>query len=752
MSKKRSKNSALSRFFEKKTTRIAGKILKSGLKCLLTIFLIGTITASIVGCVMVAYVVTNFDGSDGLPDLDNIRLNESSIIYVKNNKGDWVEEQRVQGANLIWKDLTGIPIHMQHAVVAIEDKRFYDHYGVDWKRTASAIANLVFRFSDNEYGGSTITQQLIKNLTEDKRKSISRKVREIFRAIKMERKYASKDQILEAYLNILPLGKVSGVGAAANYYFAKDVKDLTIAECAVIAGVTQNPSKYNPYVHPDNIKQRQRVVLSEMYKNGFINAEEYKQAYNEELIFRSSMKTVDVQDYYNDLITEDVIRGLMETYGYSKEYAEKIYYYGGLKIYSAKVPEQQRKVSQIFENENNFPKPRKGDTEHPQSGIAIIDYTGRVVATVGGRGEKTANRIFNRSVDSTRQPGSSMKPIAVYAPAIDLGLVTYSTIMPDKKITLKNNVKWPNNYNRATYWAMPLEEALQRSLNTVPAQIMEMLTPQRSFDFLTHNLRLSTLVKSVRLKDGVHTDIDYSPLTLGGLTYGVKCIEMASAFQVFGNGGYYNKPYTFYTVEQERGGIKEVLLQNEPSNQFAYNEDSAYVMNRLLQRVIEGKVATAYGLKIGNFETFGKTGTTDDNKDVYFVGGTPYYVGACWFGYDNNKTMNSSQTGYAKSLWKKSMTALHAGLSNKVFDKKGKTVEKEYCYSTGKIATSGCPKKAVGVYKPEFVPDVCTEHGGHIETGGSTTAATTTGSSSSTSETSTTQKATTTTTSSVNAE
>jgi len=242
---------------------------------------------------------------------------------------------------------------------------------------------------------------------------------------------------------------------------------------------------------------------------------------------------------------------------------------------------------------------------------------------------------------------------------------------------------------------------------------------------------MSTLVKSVRIDGGVHSDIDYAPLTLGGLTYGVKCIEMAAAYQVFGNGGYYNKPYTFYTVEQEKGGIKEVLLQNEPSNLFALNEDSAYVMNRLLQRVIESNVATAYGLKIGNFETFGKTGTTNDNKDVYFAGGTPYYVGACWFGYDNNKTLNSSQTGYAKSLWKKAMTALHNGLPHKTFDKKGNTVEHQYCYETGMLATNGCPKKAVGVYKPEFVPGVCTKHGGGSPTGsttGSSTETTTTSS------------------------
>ncbi|HBT63827.1 MAG TPA: transglycosylase [Ruminococcaceae bacterium] len=699
-----------------KTARFALKALKSILKCFVTIFLIGTITASIVGCVMVAYVVTSFKSSESIPDLTNINLNESSIIYVKNNKGDFVEEQRVQGANSIWKSFEKIPAHMQHAVIAIEDERFETHYGVDWKRTVSAFANLLFHFSDNEYGGSTITQQLIKNLTKDNETSITRKVREIFRAIKMERAYASKDQILEAYLNILPLGRVSGVGAAANYYFAKEVEDLNAAECALIAGITQNPSKYNPYLHPDNAKQRQRTVLYQMYKLGYINDEEYKQAYNQEIILKSSMQIVDVQDYYNDRITEDVINGLMQTYGYSKEYATNMYYYGGLKIYSAKDPAQQSKVEEIFKNEKNFPKHIKGDKEDPQAGIAIIDYNGRLVATVGGRGEKTANRIFNRSIDSTRQPGSAMKPIAVYAPAIKYGLITYSTKFADKKITLKDGGKWPQNYGNYKYPSMPVEEALQRSLNTVPAQIMEMLTPQRSFDFVTQDLHISTLVKSVRMKDGIHTDIEFSPLTLGGLTYGVKCIEMAAAFQVFGNGGYYNQPYTFYSVERTSDYGNEVLLQNEPKNDQALDEDTAYVMNRLLQRVVSGPHGTATTQKIKNLETFGKTGTTNDDKDYYFVGGTPYYVGACWFGYDNNQEMVSSQRSYAKSLWKKSMDALHSGLPKKTFDKKGNTVEKYYDYTTGKLATEGCPKKTLGVYKPEFLPGVCTAHGGGGDT------------------------------------
>lgn len=706
-------------FFKKKPVRIALRAIGGVFKCILTILLIGVITASIVGCVMVVYVVTSFNGSEGIPDLKNISLNETSIIYTMNQEtGEYEEYQRVQGANSIWTSLDEIPLNMQNAIIAIEDKRFREHYGVDWKRTVAAFANLVLPGNSQKFGGSTITQQLIKNLSKDDDVKISRKIREIFRAIEMERNYATKDEILEAYLNILPLsGNIVGVGAAANYYFAKDVQDLSLAECALIAGITQNPSKYNPYLHPDNIKQRQKVVLSEMYKLGFITEDEYKQAYNQELVFKNGVRIPTVQDYYNDLLTEDVIQALMDNYGYTREYAAQMFFYGGLRIYSYENPELQKKAEDIFADDANFPAHIKSDKEDPQGAITVIDYDGRLVATVGGRGKKEANRILNRAVTSTRQPGSSMKPIAVYAPAIDLNLITYSTIMQDKPITLENGDSWPNNYGNYRYGSMPIEEAIQRSLNTIPAQLIEQLTPRRSFDFLVNSLHLTTLVESRVVNGEVKTDV-VPALSLGGLTDGVRCIEMAAAYAVFGNGGLYNKPVTFYQVRQGEDG--PVILENTPANVRVLSEDTSYVMNRLLQRVITGPYGTARGSGIGNFETFGKTGTTNDDKDAYFVGGTPYYVAACWTGYDNNQTLR--YTTYARSLWKKTMDALHQGLEPKSFDSKGTTVEKTYCYDTGMIATPGCPRTAVGVYKADNVPGECTLHGG----GGETTAAPTT--------------------------
>ena len=709
-------------WYKKPGVRHTLKVLSAIMKCLLTIVLIGVITASIVGCVMVIYVVNSFRNDAGIPDLDNISLNESSSIYLMNQEtGEFEESQRLEGTKAVWTDLSDIPLNMQHAVVAIEDKRFYDHYGVDWKRTVSAFVNMIVHYSSQEFGGSTITQQLIKVLTQENEHKIERKITEILRAIEMERNYYSKDEILEAYLNVLPLSSnVVGVGAAANYYFGKDVQDLTLAECALIAGITQNPSRYNPYTHPENIRQRQRIVLRSMYEQGWITEDEYRQAYGEELHFTSSVKYVDVEDYYTDLVIEDVIEDLMETYGYTRTYATNMVYFGGLKIYSAEIPSQQQAVEAIYANDANFPAKLKNDKEDPQSAIFIMDYDGRVVATVGGRGEKTANRVANRATQSVRQPGSSMKPLGVYAPAIELNLITYSSIYNDRPITY-DGIQWPPNYsnienvNAWTYRDYTVAEALYRSLNTVPVQILtDQLTLQTSFDFVTNKFHLSTMVKSKQVSTGngtaTVTDLTPSSLALGGMTDGVTCRDMAAAYQTFGNGGLYNEPYTYYRVE--RGD--ETLLENAPDNEQVISEDTAYVMNRLMQNVVSNSHGTGRSAAFGGWPIYAKTGTTDDNKDVYFAGGTPYYVGACWFGYDHNQEMNSSQTQYARNLWRQSMEVLHSGLEMKNFDKKGTTQEHSYCATTGKLATSGCPVGGVGVYKAENVPGYCTVHGGSI--------------------------------------
>ncbi len=680
-------------------------------KALVTAGLVCVITGCIVACVLTVYIATTFDGKGSIPDVDLINDNQTSIIMTQNEDGEWEEFQRIAGVQREWASLNDIPVNLQNAVIAIEDERFNEHYGVDWKRTVSAVANLILHFNDTEYGGSTLTQQLVKNLTDNDDHTIQRKVTEIFTAIEME-EYYTKDEILQAYLNIIPLtGTIEGVGAGARQYFDKDLDELTLAECAVLASITNNPSKYNPYTHPKQLQSRQQTVLYKMHELGFITSDEYQQALGEELHFVQGISSSQVYDYYTDMLIDEVTEDLMETYGYTEAQAKNMVFYGGLTIYSCEDPELQARAEAIYADESNFPAKIEGDAADPQAAIYVMDYSGKTVAVVGGRGEKTANRILNRATSSVRQPGSAMKPIGVYSLAVQLNLINFSSPAKNSYIILKDGTKWPKNYGQkapSDGGMTIIDSALQRSLNTVPAQLMQTITPQRSFDFLTQSLKLTSLVTS----DGKgHTDIDYAPMTLGGLTRGVYIQEIAAAYQIFGNGGVYNDPYSYTRVEQNG----EAILTKGPTNVQVLDTDSAYVMNRLLQNVVQGANGTARSIKSSwtKTEVFAKTGTTTENNDVWLVGGTPYYVAASWFGYDQNQELTSKQTGTARSLWNKVMLALHEDLEPATFDdRSGTTVEATFCTSSGLLANSGCSKTSVGVYKPGYLPAECTAHSG----------------------------------------
>lgn len=693
------------------STKKSQSVLKFVGKSLLTVGLVIVLTGCIVACMLTVYVATNFTGQSNLPDVDSINENQTSIVMTLNEStGKYEEFQRLSGIKRIWTPLSEMPANMQNAVVAIEDERFHTHFGVDWKRTISAFANLVLHFNSTEYGGSTLTQQLIKVMTGNNDHSIQRKVTEILSAVEME-KYYSKDEILQAYLNMMPLASnVTGVGAGANYFFGKNASELTLAECAAIAAMTNNPVKYNPYRYPENLRARQRVVLYKMYELDFITADEYQQALGEELYFKSSAKTVEVNDWYTDMLIDDVTAALVDTYGYTEAQARNMVFYGGLTIYSCENPTLQAKAEAVFANDDNFPAALLSDVVQPQAATYVMDYTGKTVAVVGGRGEKNADRILNRATSSIRQPGSSMKPLAVYAPAVQLNLINYSSPVPDCYITLKDGTKWPKNYNQSTPQDSGLttvDVAVQSSMNTVAAQLVQQLTPQRSFSFLTGPLNLTSLVTS---DSNGNTDIDYAPMALGGLTKGAYPREMAAAYQIFGNGGYYNEPYSFTKVEQNGN----VILQHNYSPVQVLDEDSAYVMNRLLQTVVRGSNgATASVLKgsWNEWEVFAKTGTTQQNNDVWLVAGTPQYVAATWFGYDKNQVLTTAQTKAARTLWSKTMLALHEGLQPMAFERRGNTVEAEFCTGTGLLATEKCTSKRVGVYKPNYLPEMCTKHG-----------------------------------------
>ena len=706
---------------EEKETKKSKKAKKSQnrkqrfLKVLLTIFLIGMITVSLVVGSFMFYAFTMVDGTMD-EDLNNLALNFTTTIYVDNGDGNYVEYKRLHGEfNRIWmdylnpenvelpEDYEGIPQNLAKAFIAIEDKRFSDHEGVDWKRTMGAFVNEFVPIYSSRQGGSTITQQLVKNLTDDRSQKASRKVREIMRARYIESKY-SKDTILECYLNTIPMGHGTyGVEVAANYYFNKSVKDLTIAECACLASITKSPTYYAPDDYPEANKERRKLVLDAMYEQKYITKAEYDEAVKEEVKIVANKAVLNqgkINSYFVDALITQVSEDLAEKYGYDQSHANKLFYNGGYKIYATVDTKMQEIAEEVFLDSKTYAiKSKSGKTM--TSGMAVLDYNGQVKAIVGGLGEKTTNRGFNCATDAVRQPGSTIKPIAAYAPAIERNLIHYSSIVNDTKTNYNG---WtPKNWY-SSYWGnITVQYALERSVNTIPVYLANKMTPQVSYDFLTQKLGIKTLNKE---------DINLSPMGMGGTNGGITPLESAAAFAIFGNGGLYYEP-TFYTKVTDQEG-KTILKQNTKPT-VAISEDTATVMNRLLQTVVYGAngTGTAAASYIKNAEIFAKTGTSNSQKDLWFVGGTPYYVASCWCGFLETDVVPSGKSGIAKKLWGNVMGKIHSGLEYAKFEDSDYSVKKYFCKTSGNLATDGCPSKAYGWYRKSNTPSYCTAHSGN---------------------------------------
>ncbi len=685
----------------------AGRKLSTPIKVLLGVLSTLALTCLIVGMTLLVYIFV-FTHGDPAIDLNEYKANQNqtTIVYAYDDKQQPVEVTRLHGSeNRIWVSLSEMPEEMKKAAIAIEDKRFEKHNGVDWFRTASAV----FMHGLSQ-GGSTITQQLIKNLTGDKEVTIVRKFNEILYALNMERNY-SKDKILEAYLNTIYLGEgCYGVKTAAEKYFGKDVSELNLAECTALLGITQYPYKYDPLVNPKENKTRQKYGLDVLLETKEISQEEYDEAINYKLVFtnsdeykaahkddkESTQTESKIQSYYVDYVVDQVIDDFMEQYGLTEQQATQKVYYGGLKIYTAMDPDVQAAMEDVFYNRNNMMN--KGI----QSAMTVMDYKGRIVGIVGGAGKKTQNRGLNRAVSSKRQPGSSIKPLSIYAPAIENNLYYWSSMIRDSASRYVDGKPWPVNYGNdpGDGGLHPLQYALMHSLNTVPARMLEKITIKTSFDFLENRFHLSTLEKA---------DADWAPLVTGAFTQGVTTLDMAASFAAFGNGGTYYEPYCYYKVTNSSGS--ETLLQTSVKGEKALSPDTADVMCELLQ------ANTGYGTTKANavsgFQTMAKTGTTTDQKDRWFVAGTPYYISATWYGYDTPAYIKVPESVNPSAiLFKKVFDKIHKDLPAKEFEKSGLTVEKEYCTKTGLIASPSCTSKKKGWYKITDTPAECTSCGG----------------------------------------
>ncbi len=683
------------------------KVLKTLGKTLLTVFLIGILTVCIVTVSIVVIAIQGFESGDFELEIDKESLDYTSIVYGLDENGEYAESERIwAGENRIWVDYDKIPQDMKDAVVAVEDRRFLDHNGVDWGRTVYAFANMFFKFYKTEFGASTITQQLVKNLTGENQHRIDRKIKEILTAVYVEQ-HNSKHEILEAYLNVMPLDQnLNGVQAAAKAYFNKDVSELSLAECASLAAITQYPTKYGPFRSEENNKERRNMILGMMLEQGYITQAEHDEAVNTELVFAKEQFKSDVnsyQSYYVDQVMTDVINDLVEKHGYQRSYAREVVTLHGIKIYTPMDIKMQNTLEEQYETMSAFPK--VSGAVSPQSAMVIIGLDGHVQAMVGGLGEKKGDLLFNRATSALRQPGSTMKPISIYGLAIEKGLINWSTIMTDKKIELSDGTIFSNYYN-GYLGDMPIEYALQRSVNTIPVQLSQTLTPRESFNFLTDKLGITSLVSSKKVGTNVLSDINISPMSLGGLTDGISPLELAAAYQIFANGGYYNEPITYLRVEDSEGNV---LLEKESEPERVISEETAVIMNKMLQRVCTGTYGTGKAAKLNNMPTGGKTGTTNDKKDIWFVGLTPYNVSALWYGYDIPKTLTGINVS-TPSLWKKIMTPVMAGKPSKEFIDSDKVIECTYCLETGKLASSRCTKTEIGYYDKNDLPSVCDSH------------------------------------------
>lgn len=694
---------------KKKRTEKQQKRRKIIIRTLLIICLIGVIvgTGMSIGMYFAAY--NEIEGME----LENLAINQSSFIYYTDENGVPHELEQLQSEiNRITVDSSQIPQVMKDAIVSIEDERFYSHHGVDLKRTIGATAKWALSkigIGSSDYGGSTITQQVIKNITSEKENKASRKIKEIMRAIALEQRL-SKDEILEMYLNIVNFAQNCwGVEAAANTYFNKTANELTLPEAASIAGITQYPALYDPIVNPEKNVEKRNIVLAKMLELGKITQNEYNVAVTSELVtsdeYRQSRSNV--TSYFADQVVADVIRDLQKK-GIPEEIATRQVYSGGLKIYTTLDVNIQDTIESVYSDPRNlgiYPN-SYGDEDQAyykaQSAMVIVDpYTGAVKGLVGGLGEKKDIRGWNRATQAKRQPGSAFKPLAVYAPALDMGKITEMDVVLDEEIEIGND-KWkPKNSYEGFAGEMTIKDAVARSANIPAVKVLDKIGLSSSYGYLQNKFHIPLNEK----------DKNYSSLALGGLSDGVSPMDMAGAYSAFVNGGKYIEPYTYTQVVDPEG---RTILANDPygSSELEYVKDdekytvkngrgvsqaisasAAYITSDLLYGVINSSRGTGQSARLDvDMPEYGKTGTTDDDFDKWFVGFTPYYVGAVWFGFDSPASLTKAGISRNPSViaWKQVMDEIHQYLPERELEKPKNIVEVEVCNISGKLPKTTC--------------------------------------------------------------
>lgn len=693
---------------------------------------------------------------DSSPAIDAMDVTPTGFLStVLDTEGNTTATLVASGANRVYVTIDEIPEDLQHAFVAIEDVRFYEHNGIDVKGIIRAGVKGILSGGRFSQGASTITQQLLKNnvfttWTTDKGfAKVVRKLQEQYLAVELEKKVQDKNWILENYLNTVNLGQNSlGVQAAAMRYFNKDVSELTLSECAVIAGITKSPEGLNPISHPEENAKRREEVLENMEEQGYISEKEKAEALADNVYKRikkvnikKTEESSQINSYFVDEVTNQVLEDLQTMLGYSKADAYKALYNSGLTIYSTQDPKIQAICDEEVNNSDNYvvqPQisfnyrlsvqkadgsimnydehtmlayyqasnsaydinfaseeealsaieaykaeimesgdtiPEGGEYLHytlqPQAAMTIIDQsTGEVKAIVGGRGDKVANRTLNRATDSTRQPGSTFKVLAAYAPALDGAGMTLASVEDDAPYTYENGTPL-KNYDKRYRGFTDFRTAITYSINVVTVKCLSDIGVDNGYSYL-EDFGFTTLKDSDRVQS----------LALGGLTNGVTNLELTAAYATIANQGTYIKP-RFYTKILDHEG--NVLIDNTPQTKSVLKETTAWLLTDAMKDVI----TTGTG-KLCNFEGMtlaGKSGTTTKNRDALFAGYSPYYTCVVWGGFDDNTPQTT--TSYAKLIWKSVMQRLHEGLEDKDFTMPDGIVECSVCKKSGKLAKHG---------------------------------------------------------------
>lgn len=695
-----------------------------------------------------AYMLGNYLQEDVIPnadfDVESFDLDQSSFIYYLDSDNNIKELQQINTTiDRVWATYDEIPQDMVHAAVAIEDKRFFQHQGVDWFTTTKACFNM-FLGSRSTFGGSTITQQLIKNLTQEDDVTVRRKVLEIFRALQFEERY-TKEEVMEWYLNTIYLGEnCYGVQTAARTYFGKDVTDLTAAECASIISITNNPSLYDPYISMERNRERQLTVLDEMNKQGYLTDEEYEEAVDQKMVFTSvyqkgelytcpncalvgsrstfdhitedgdyyqcpncgaivdipPLETEEGYTYFEDTVIRDVCYDLMEKYGYTYDVCMQMIKTGGYHIYTTIDTDVQKLVDNVYQDLDKIPT--TNSSQQPQSAIVVIENaTGDIVAMAGGVGEKNNYLGWNRATQSTLQPGSAIKPVSVYSPAMELGVINPATALFDGP--LYDN--YPKNYDWTYSGYTTILDGVSQSMNTIACRVVDQIGEEYSFDFAKNKFGISTLIESENVNGTDKTDIALAPLAMGALTYGVTVRNLTTAYATFTNNGVWRESRTYTKVLDSDGNI---VLDNVQESRQILSKKTVDYMNYMLYYAVN--YGTASPARISGMSVAGKTGTTSDDNDRWFAGYTPYYTAVVWFGFDMPETiyLTGNTSNPSARLWHAVMEPLHEGLEDRdLYDRSAMTTV-SICTESGKLATDACradPRKYSCVMSTSLYPE-----------------------------------------------